>query len=113
MSANMDNTRPMRDFGEPFEPVIGDPCKHCGELPVMMDLTIPAHLSHTGADRRKLVSIDHCLAPLVAALNIGGCPTINCCCGHGERDGSILLKDYTGLIVKFPPLHAELTGSGT
>lgn len=36
---------------------------------------------------------DPCIAPLVAALNEGGVPTIASCCGHGKWPGAIVLAD--------------------
>ena len=99
--------------------MIGEPCAECGELPVIMELTIPAELSHTGKERKKRVDVDHCIVPLVKALNDGECQTVACCCGHGKRPGNIALADGRELIVcrsyeiarevedKFPPLFPE------
>lgn len=44
--------------------------------------------------------IDSCIAPIVAALNAGGIPTIGSCCGHGKSDGDILLADGRMLVIK-------------
>jgi len=66
---------------------------------VEMGLTIPAHLSHTGEARQKVVDIDSCIAPIVKALNDGGITTIACCCGHGKRPGNIILKGGRELII--------------
>lgn len=33
----------------------------------------------------ELVEVDSCIAPIVAALNDGGIPTVGSCCGHGLR----------------------------
>lgn len=65
----------------------------------VMELTIPAHLSHTGIERRKLVDIDSCIVPVVAALNQGGVATVASCCGHGKRPGSIVLADGREIII--------------
>jgi hypothetical protein len=86
---------------------------------VKLDVTIPAHLSSTGEDKRKVVDVDSCIAPLVKALNDGGVPTIASCCGHGKRPGNIALCDGRELIIApdyetgrlidgyFPPLHPD------
>jgi hypothetical protein len=45
------------------------------------------------------VYCDPCIAPLVAALNDGGLPTVASCCGHGKSVGSIALRDGRELII--------------
>lgn len=70
------------------------------ETETLMEVTIPAHLSHTGKARRAVKGIDACLAPLVKALNEGGITTASSCCGHGKEDGVILLADGRQLIAK-------------
>lgn len=71
-------------------------CQH-GDA-VQMEVTIPARLSSTGADKQKIVDVDRCIAPIVAALNAGGVPTI-ACCGHGKGPGDIALCDGRELII--------------
>lgn len=66
---------------------------------VEMEVTIPAHLSHTGEARKKVIGVDQCIAPLVAALNAGGIATICSCCGHGYLPGSVILADDTWLML--------------
>lgn len=44
-------------------------------------------------------AIDDCLVPIILALNNGGCETVACCCGHGNRWGSIILADGRELII--------------
>jgi hypothetical protein len=71
---------------------------------VLMEVPIPAHLSHTGEARMAVKGIDACIAPIVAALNAGGIATTGCCCGHGKRAGDILLLDgRTLLVLDFRP----------
>lgn len=41
----------------------------------------------------RIVCVDWCIHHIVAALNVAGIETLACCCGHGEIDGSIVLKD--------------------
>lgn len=60
---------------------------------VEMEVTVPAHLSHTGADRRAVKPIDRCLAPAIKALNEAGFVTAGCCCGHGREPASIIFAD--------------------
>ncbi len=48
----------------------------------------------------KVRCIDYCIHHIVAALNAGGVVTTACCCGHGQRDGQIVLEDGRTLIVK-------------
>lgn len=74
-------------------------CSHCGRACVVLSLTVPATLSHSGEARVKDCGIDSCIAPIVKALNDGGVPTIACCCGHGKLPGSIVLADGRELIV--------------
>ena len=66
---------------------------------VQMEVTVPAHLSHTGEARRKVVDVDACIAPVVKALNHGGIYTVASCCGHGKGPGSIILGDGRELFV--------------
>jgi hypothetical protein len=66
-------------------------CEHGNE--VLMDLCIPANLSHNGKTHVKRVGVDSCIAPLVRALNDVGLVTISSCCGHGRSSGSVLLLD--------------------
>lgn len=42
---------------------------------------------------------DPCIAPLVAALNAGGLPTLASCCGHGHRPGRVTLRDGRELMI--------------
>lgn len=64
---------------------------------VEMEITIPAHMSHTGETRRKVIGVDACIAPLVAALNSAGITTVASCCGHGHIPGQVILGDETWL----------------
>lgn len=66
---------------------------------VVLEVTIPASLSHTGEQRQKLVGIDACIAPIVKALNDAGITTVSSCCGHGKRPGNIALADGRELII--------------
>lgn len=57
---------------------------------------------------RPKVWCDPCLAPLVKALNDGGLPTVASCCGHGKRDGSVVLADGRELVIReFVPFGPE------
>ena len=47
----------------------------------------------------KTTLIDSCIAPIVDALNNGGIPTEECCCGHGRDPGYIGLMDDRILVV--------------
>jgi hypothetical protein len=58
-----------------------------------VEVTVPASISRTGAERRKVVDVDACLAPLVKTLNDAGYVTVASCCGHGKRPGDIILAD--------------------
>lgn len=66
-------------------------CEWGDTVPVRVN--IPAHLSHTGKNRWEEKAIDRCIAPFVKALNKVGILTASSCCGHGERDGEIILQD--------------------
>lgn len=48
----------------------------------------------------KHKSVDACIADIVEALNKNGILTLNCCCGHGKTDGSILLHDGRELVIR-------------
>lgn len=63
---------------------------------------MPAEISHTGACRWAIKGIDACIAPLVNALNAAGIYTANCCCGHGQAPGWILLHDGREIFIKRP-----------
>lgn len=67
---------------------------------ISLNVLVPAHLSHTGVARWTEKPIDACIAPIVRALNDAGIYTAACCCGHGERDGEIVLQDGRTLIVR-------------
>jgi hypothetical protein len=64
-----------------------------------MSLIVPAHLSHTGKSHRKMVAVDECIFSIVKALNAGGVPTEDSCCGHGKQLGSIILSDGRVLMI--------------
>lgn len=61
---------------------------------------IPADLSHTGEPRWKFLGVDSCIAPIVRALQCAGIDMRSSCCGHGERDGEIILADGRRLVIK-------------
>ena len=73
-------------------------CDHGTVL--LVNVKIPADLSHSGETYWKDAKIDGCIAPLVAALQLAGIDMRGSCCGHGERDGEIVLADGRGLLVK-------------
>ena len=52
-----------------------------------------------GKDKFKLAKIDRCIAPIIRALQDAKIWTTSCCCGHGKREGEILLLDGRALIV--------------
>lgn len=52
-----------------------------------------ARVSHSGSDCWKVVGIDRCIAPIVAALQSAGIDMIGSCCGHGRGLGRIDLSD--------------------
>lgn len=64
-----------------------------------MEVTVPAHLSHTGQARRATKGIDACIAPIVKALNAAGIRTAGSCCGHGRDPGNIILADGRELVI--------------
>jgi len=73
-------------------------CAHGDD--VILRVLMPAHLSCTHAPRWADKAIDCCIAPIVQALNNAGIYTANCCCGHGESDGTIFLHDGRVLIIR-------------
>lgn len=64
-----------------------------------VECVIAAHLSYTGKERKKLVKIDKCIAPIVRALSEAGIKMVYSCCGHG-KSGRIDLADGRFLIVR-------------
>lgn len=48
----------------------------------------------------RVVCVDWCIHRIVAALNAGGVGTVASCCGHGSRDGTIVLADGRELIIR-------------
>lgn len=72
----------------------------CRGTETILNVTIPAHLSHTGVERKAEKGIDSCIANIVKALNEGGVLTTGSCCGHGKKDGSILLADGRELVIR-------------
>ena len=75
-------------------------CKQGNDI--LLNVPIPAHLSHTGEFRWDVKAIDSCIAPIVDALNKAGIYTSGCCCGHGESDGDIILHDGRTLVIIVP-----------
>lgn len=63
---------------------------------------IPAELSYNGEFHWDVKGIDSCIADIVQALNDAGIYTANCCCGHGETHGSIILHDGRVLVIPVP-----------
>ena len=47
----------------------------------------------------KVICIDWCIHPIVAALNAAGIKTVACCCGHGKIPGRIDLADGRTLMI--------------
>ncbi len=43
--------------------------------------------------------VDACIQPLVQAINNAGIRTVNCCCGHGHRHGSVILEDGREILI--------------
>ena len=75
-------------------------CAHCNKKQRMCYVNIPANLSHTGEARWAWKPIDICISTIIDALNEAKILTSACCCGHGQRDGSIMLQDGRELVVK-------------
>jgi hypothetical protein len=70
---------------------------------------IAPHLSHTGEAYWKEVGVDSCIADLVRALQEGGIDMLASCCGHGQRDGEIILADGRQLIIRRRVCHTRTT----
>ena len=66
-------------------------CEYGDTVPV--EVTVPAHLSCTHKPHPKVVPVDRCLASIIKALDTAGLLTSSCCCGHGRRQGMIMLAD--------------------
>jgi hypothetical protein len=48
----------------------------------------------------RVQGIDFCVVGIVSALNAAGIETRASCCGHGKRDGNIILEDGRILIIR-------------
>ena len=57
----------------------------------IVTVRIPADLHHSGEVRYERKAIDSCVAPIVEALQLYGIHMRGSCCGHGKRDGEIIL----------------------
>ena len=68
----------------------------------LIEVTIPADLSHTRTARKKLIGIDKCISSIVRALEEGGVMMRASCCGHDKTDGKIILQDGRELIIVSP-----------
>ena len=77
----------------------GRVCSSCGRRDELVRVTVPADLSSTGFEREREFGIDACMAPIVAALQAAGMKMRGSCCGHGQRDGEILLADGRTLVI--------------
>lgn len=62
-------------------------------------VTIAAHLSSTGHEKRRPMFIDACIAPIVRALERAGIHMLASCCGHGRTLGRIDLTDGRVLFI--------------
>src|SRR5262245_56658343 len=69
---------------------------------VILRVPITAGLSHSGEFHWDDKGIDACIAPIFAALNAAGIYTASSCCGHGKRDGEIILHDGRVLRIETP-----------
>lgn len=76
-------------------------CAHGDTVPV--EVMVLAGLAHERRDTRKVKPIDRCIAPIVKALDAGGVYMTGSCCGHGKRNGEILLADGRILRVQADP----------
>lgn len=65
-----------------------------------VEVTIQAHLSHTGKTRKRIFKIDKCIAPIVRALENAGIYMLASCCGHGKGNGRIDLVDGRIITIK-------------
>ncbi len=74
----------------------------------IVDVTIPADLSHTGEARKAPKGVDTCIAPIVKALEEAGIVMRSSCCGHGEQLGVIMLQDKRLLLVVDPAVANAL-----
>lgn len=72
-------------------------CKHGTTVDIWITL-IPN--KRYGEPHKKLCKIDACISTIVSALENGGIVMENSCCGHGETDGTIFLKDGRTLVIK-------------
>ena len=77
-------------------------CKH--GTTVEVEVTIPDYryttMEGVKLAHKKICLIDSCIASIVEALEKGGVLMSGSCCGHGKRDGSILLQDGRELVIK-------------
>lgn len=73
-------------------------CKHGTTVNIMV--TIPASHSSTGKIKHVMKPIDSCIVDIVEALEDSYIFMTGSCCGHGKRDGEILLADGRKLIIK-------------
>lgn len=73
-------------------------CEH-GDT-VSVRVKIVADLACDGVEKWKDAQIDRCIAPLVRALQRGGIDMRACCCGHGKRNGHIILADGRAMVLR-------------
>lgn len=66
-------------------------CQHREDT--LVNVLIPADLSCIGVARWKETKIDHCIAPIVKALQEAEINMRGSCCGHGRSEGYIHLED--------------------
>lgn len=66
---------------------------------VIVGVTVPADLSHSGNAYTRGIGVDACIADIVVALEKAGIHMRGSCCGHGKRDGEIHLQDGRTLLV--------------
>ena len=70
-------------------------CPYCDEVAGQKTYQNQVRMPSCG----RVVSIDYCIHPIVAALNAAYIRTTASCCGHGASDGLIMLEDGRELIL--------------
>ena len=76
----------------PSEKMKSCPCPwEKNQIPVYVH--IDADLSCDGQEKWKMVGMDKCIAPFVAALQQANINMRGSCCGHGKGPGQIDLSD--------------------
>lgn len=65
----------------------------------IVEVTMQPFKPYHPTEWKKKCKIDKCIAPIVQVLEENGIRMLASCCGHGKCNGTILLLDFTEIVI--------------